>query len=192
MFSKEIQVEPLEPIREDWFQHFIKRRSLLIESYELGEIDKKEFLLKNIEDLHRSNLKPFFQIDRMEKAIYNYQYYNAMAKHHLILAKKIKYIKKKNRQYCYFLSLADKYYNLKDQTILYTLEFAGFKNIEAYFIRCNSKDLDEKLFEIVFKNEKQVIFHSKSDYLLKLLKEKEIFIEDIRSSVIESYINDRY
>lgn len=192
MLSNKYKVELLEPIREDWFQHFIERRSSLIESYELGEIDKKEFLKKNIQDLHNRNLRPFLIIDRIEKAIFNYQYYNAMAKHYLILAKEIKYNKRKNKQYCNFLSLADKHYHLKDQTILDALEFSEYKNINAYFIRCNSKDLENSLYEIVFKKENHVIFHSKSKKILQRLREKSLLDDDLKVSLIESYINDKY
>lgn len=192
MPSEKIRIEPLEPIRENWFQHFIQRRTFLIESYEQGKIDKKEFLLMNINDLHTRNMKPFLIIDKMEKAIFNYQYYNAMAKHYLMLAKEVKFNKKEKRKYCNYLSLADKYYNLKDQTILNTLEFTRFKDIDAYFIRCKSKELENKLFEIVFINESQVIFHSKSKEILQILINNSVFSQHIRTSLIESYINDKY
>uniref|UniRef100_UPI00288B35CC DUF6648 family protein n=1 Tax=uncultured Anaerococcus sp. TaxID=293428 RepID=UPI00288B35CC len=45
-----------------------------------AKIDKDEFLDRNYKFLTKLGLKPFSHIRDLEEAIYNYQYYNIMAK----------------------------------------------------------------------------------------------------------------
>lgn len=56
---------------------------------------------------------PLFLIDRLEKGIFNYQYYNALAKSYRMEARRVKRMQKSNRAYCRSLSLAEKYYGKK-------------------------------------------------------------------------------
>ncbi|MCD1146958.1 hypothetical protein LQU94_02370 [Peptoniphilus sp. KCTC 25270] len=192
MLSDEFKVKPLEPIREDWFQNFIERRSELIQRYETGEFSKREFILENINQLHQSNLQPFIRIDRIEKGIFNYQYYNGMAKYYSILAKEIKYEKKKKREYCRYLGLTNKYYHLKDVTIHTILKFCDYKDIDAYYIHCKSSSLQGELYEIHLKSQKETIFHSKSCQIKEVLEKHNLFCEERKASLIENYINERY
>ena len=41
---------------------------------------KREYLAKNYETVLNNDIGPFKNTDTVEKALYNYQYYNAMAK----------------------------------------------------------------------------------------------------------------
>ena len=60
-------------IFEDWR---IESIDLLSDS----KINKEEFLERNYNFLIDLGLKPFSNIRQLEEAIYNYQYYNIMAK----------------------------------------------------------------------------------------------------------------
>jgi DNA-binding protein Fis len=84
------------------------------------------------------------------------------------------------------------YYNQKDWSTLKLLEHLDFQNVEAYFIKVNSKALKDKLYEIVLKDFESVILHSKSEYMLKRLREEGVFVEGVRRSLIDSYINQKY
>ena len=64
--------------------------------------------------------------------------------------------------------------------------------MEAYFIKVESKYLKDKLYEIVLLDYDEAIFHSKSLWLLNILKEKGVFIEGKKKSLIDEYINERY
>ncbi|HSH35002.1 DUF6648 family protein, partial [Schnuerera sp.] len=80
----------------------------------------------------------------------------------------------------------------KDKATLQLLRFLEFKNVEAYFIQVESKFLRDKLYEIVLLDYKEAIFHSKSIWLLGILKEEGVFIEGKKKSLIDEYINERY
>lgn len=182
----------MEPVCDKWFQHFIQRRSELIHAYERGDLSKKEFLQTNLKDMYNSNVRPFLVIDRLEKGIFNYQYYNAMAKGYRMEANRLKGRPKSNRDYSRCLSMAEKYYGKKDETILEILSFVEFKNIYGYFVHCNGKNLQGRLFEIVFLEYPEYILHSTSQTIYRRLVEHQVFMEQRKRSRIDNYINDRY
>lgn len=174
------------------FNTFFENRSSLIIQYTNGDISKKEFLEYNFNFLQGMNLKPFTKIDSFEKGMYNYQYYNSLAKYYSMLAKDIKKAGKHDKYYTYYRRLGNDYYHLKDKATLQLLRFLEFKNVEAYFIKVESKYLKDKLYEIVLLDYDEAIFHSKSLWLLNILKEKGVFIEGKKKSLIDEYINERY
>lgn len=182
----------MEPICDKWFQHFMERRSALIRAYERGDLNKKEFLQTNLKDMHSSNVRPFFLIDRLEKGIFNYQYYNALAKSYRMEARRVKRMQKSNREYCRSLSLAEKYYGRKDDTILEILDFVDYKNVYGYFVHCDGKKLQDRLFEIVFIEYPEYILHSTSKRVYEALVDRGVFMEEKKRSKIDTYINDRY
>ena len=55
-----------------------------------------------------------------------------------------------------------------------------------------SEKLKNKLYEIVLKDKKEAIFHSKAPWLLKIIRDNGIFSDNIRNSLISEYINERY
>ena len=182
----------MEPICDKWFQHFIERRLALIRAYERGDLNKKEFLQSNLKDIDNSNVRPFFLADRLEKGIFNYQYYNALAKHYRMEARKVKNRRRNRRDYTHYLSLSEKYYGKKDETILDILKFMNFNDLYGYFIHCRNKDLEDELFEIVFVNYPEFILHSKSKQIYETLCDHNVFHEDKKRSIIDNYINDSY
>lgn len=178
--------------KESIFDRFFKHRDSLIIQYKNGDISKREFLEANFDFVQRIKLKPFSKVDSYEKGIYNYQYYNAIAKYYNMLSADIKDDFNFARQYKSCRYKANYYYNEKDKATLQLLRFLEFENIEAYFIKVESEYLNGKLYEIVLKDYEYAIFHSKSKWLLKILKEEGIFKEVKKTSLIDEYINEKY
>lgn len=174
------------------FETFFNNRSTLIIQFREGEITKKQFLEQNYDLVRKMNLKPFLRIDNYEMGMYNYQYYNVLAKYFTMLANDVKDTRKHQRYYNYYLNKGNNYYHEKDKAALDILEFLEYKGIEAYFINMESKSLNGKLFEIVLLDYKEAIFHSKSTLLLKKLKENKVFKEGQKRSIIDGYINETY
>lgn len=171
---------------------FFLRRSLLIKKYSNGYLDKTEFLKENYDYFLYENSRPFIKIDSYEKGMFNYQYYNILAKYNKMLAKNVKNTKKHMKYYNYYMNIANKYYDNKDESILEILKLRDFTNVSSYFIECDSEFLQNNLYEIVLQDKEEAIFHSKSERILNILKENKIFDLEIKKSLIEEYINERY
>lgn len=178
--------------KESLFDTFFSHRNSLIIQYKNGDISKREFLEGNFDFVEQMNVKPFSRIDSYEKGMYNYQYYNVLAKYYTMLAKDMKRQGQHDKYYIYYLNEGNYYYGEKDRATLQLLKFLNFKNIEAYFIKVESKFLKNKLYEIVLKDYEYAIFHSKSLWLLRILREEGVFIEKKRVSLIDEYINETY
>jgi hypothetical protein len=178
--------------RKGIFETFFQNRSSLIIQYTNGDITKKEFLEYNFDFVQEMNIKPFSRIDSFEKGMYNYQYYNVLAKYYTMLAKDIRRSGKHSKYYTYYKNMGNEYYHQKDRATLQLLRFLEFENVEAYFIQVESKFLQDKLYEIVLLDYKEAIFHSKSYWLLGILKEEGVFLEGKKKSLIDGYINERY
>ena len=174
------------------FEAFFKNRSRLIIQFREGEITKKQFLEQNYELVRKMNLRPFLRIDNYEMGMYNYQYYNVLAKYFTMLANDVKDTRKHQRYYNYYFNKGNNYYHEKDKAAMDLIEFLEYKGIEAYFINLNSKSLNGKLYEIVLLNYKEAVFHSKSIPMLNKLKENGVFQEGQKTSIIDGYINETY
>lgn len=174
------------------FEVFFENRSTLIIQFREGEISKKQFLEQNYELVRKMNLRPFLRIDSYEMGMYNYQYYNVLAKYFTMLANDVKDTKKHQRYYNYYYNKGNNYYHEKDKAAMDIIEFLEYKGIESYFINLNSKSLNGKLYEIVLVNYEEAVFHSKSLPLLKRLKENGVFEEGQKTSIIDGYINETY
>lgn len=174
------------------FQSFFDNRSSLIIQYANGDISKREFLEYNFDIVQNMNLKPFSKIDSYEEGMYNYQYYNVLAKYYNMVAKEGRGTRGHDQHYAYYKKLANEYYEEKDKSTLNLLSYLEFFNVEAYYIQVESKYLQDKLYEIVLLDYKEAIFHSKNICLLETLKKEGVFIEDMKTSLIDEYINERY
>lgn len=174
------------------FENFFKRRSFLIKELEKGNLSKKQFLEHNFNLVRRASMKPFLRIDTYEMGMYNYQYYNVLAKYYKMLAKESRDLNKPERYYREYMNKGNNYYNEKDKSTLSLLEYLDFKNMEAYYIDVNSKSLNGKLFEIVLLDHEEAIFHSKSESLLERLREQKVFKNEMKRSIIDQYINESY
>lgn len=178
--------------KEGIFDKFFDQRSSLIVQFSDGVISKRQFLEYNFELVRKTNLKPFLKIDSYEKGMFNYQYYNVLAKYYNMLAKETKNTRRHKRYYNYYFNKGNNYYHEKDKAALSLLEFLNFEGVEAYYIKVNSDFLRNKLYEIVLLEYKEAIFHSKASWLLEVLRKKNIFIENKRESLIDGYINEPY
>lgn len=180
--------KPNKSIFDDFFEH----RDMLIIQHMNGDINKKEYLELNYKYMLEKSIKPFQRIDSFEKGMYNYQYFNMMAKYHRMLAQEIKDKGKHISFYSKYLEEADYYYNEKDKTSFRLLRFLHFENVEGYFIKMESSILEGKLYEIVLKDYEFAVLHSKSLWLLDVLKKENVFLEGRKKSIIDYYVNQRY
>ncbi len=170
---------------------FLSDRSLLIFKYSNGSISKKEFLRGNYYKVKEINLKPFKLIDSFKKGLYNYQYYNVLAKYYGMKAKEN--MERNNLDdYHFYRDMRNRYYHEKDKSTLDLLKFLDFENIEAYFVEMESEFLDDQIYEIVLWDFKEAIFHSKSYWLLRELKSHGVFLNEKKKSIIDTYINEEY
>ena len=179
----------LEKQKLDKFEYFrIESIDLLSKS----KIDKEEFLQRNYSFLESLELKPFSKICELDQAIYNYQYYNIMAKFANARAFKFQNLPKKRNLHSRLINDRENYYCLKDKATMSLIEMVGYENIEAYYISLKSKRLTGRIFEISVKTCDRLILHSKNEKILKMLKDQEVFCEEFRKSLIDSYVNRSY
>lgn len=148
---------------------------------------KNEYLRENLNAVLSLNIPPFKNIDTVDKALFNYQYYNAMAKD-----AKVEASLAVNKEYAIsFQEKADYFYSKKDNATLKVLNLLDFKGITAYFISVKAKYLKGKLFEIVLEDY-NMILHSANPVILNILRDEYVFDEHTRKSLIDGYINQKY
>lgn len=174
------------------FESFFENRSFLIMQLENGDMDKPTFIRENYDFLSRIGATPFARVNSMEKGIFNYQYYNIMAKYYRSVAIDLEKRGKHPRVALSYRHKSDDQYHKKNLDISYMLNLVEYENVEAYYVKSKSKFLKDKLYEIVFLDYDKAIFHSTADWLLNNLKENNCFIEGKRKSLIDDYINTRY
>lgn len=171
---------------------FLKERNCLIDQLDEGKIDKELFIQKNLELIQKISMKPFSRILSYEEGMYNYQYYNTMAKYYNNRANEYKFDRKKKRKYQEAYNKCRNYYHEKDRTLEQMLIIKEFKNMESYYVSLYSTRLKDQLFEIVFTDKEKAVFHTMNPQILALLKENHVFVDEIRESVISDYINTKY
>ncbi|MFZ5990028.1 MAG: DUF6648 family protein [Bacillota bacterium] len=171
------------------FEQFLLNRKSLIEQYTKGDLTKEEFIEANYRCITTLDIKPFQKIDNVKKAIYNYQYYNVLAKYY---QKKAHDLSKRHEARGDFLDLSNHYYSRKDDVTMKLLKILDFVGVEAYYVKVKSHNLKKKLFEIVLKDYDNVILHSKSEIILNMLVKENVFTAEERSSLVDSYINQKY
>jgi len=174
------------------FDDFFEHRDMLIVQHMNGDINKKEYLELNYKYMLERGTKPFESIDSTEKGMYNYQYYNMMAKYYRMVAQDIKDKGKHISFYIKYLQESDYYYNEKDKTTFRLLRFLHFENVESYFIKMESSSLEGKLYEIVLQDYEYAVLHSKSVWILDVLRKEKVFLDGRKKSVIDYYVNQRY
>lgn len=152
-------------------QKYFRYRQSLIDQYDKGDLTKREYLQKNYDAVVYGNIGPFTNMDTLEKALFNYQYYNALAKEQKSISttRNMDYELKRD-----YLSQSNFYYNKKDRATLAVLRMLDYKGTEAYFVKVRSKYLKNKLFEISIPAE-NIILHSTSPLILNCLREEGVF-----------------
>ncbi len=169
-------------------QKYFKYRQSLIDQYIKGDMTKREYLQKNYRAVVYGNIGPFTNMDTVEKALFNYQYYNALAKEQKSISttKDMDYELKRE-----YLEQSNFYYHKKDRATLAVLRMLDYQGTEAYFVKVHSKYLKGRLFEIVIQEEASIL-HSTSLRVLQCLREEGVFREESRKSLIDDYVNCRY
>lgn len=171
------------------FEQFLKNRESLIDQYTKGDLTKEEFIEENYKCITGLGIKPFERVDNVKKAIYNYQYYNVLAKYY---QKKAHDLSRKVVTRNDYLETANSFYARKDRVTEKLLRILDFIGVEAYYVKVNSPNLKRKLFEIVLKDYDNLILHSKNEGIRRLLEEENVFFHEERRSLIDSYINQKY
>ena len=153
-------------------QKYFKYRQSLIDQYAKGDMTKREYLQRNYEAVIYGDIGPFRNMDTLEKALFNYQYYNALAKEMKTVSttRDMDYELKRD-----YMEKSNYYYSKKDKATLTALRMLDYKGVVAYFIKIRS-----------------IILHSTSTLILKCLREEGVFQEESRKSVIDDYVNRRY
>jgi len=168
-------------------QKYFKYRQSLIEQYLKGDMTKSEYLDRNLEAVLDLRRDPFKNIDTVEKGLFNYQYFNAMAKD--ARAESFLYAQREMKKES--SEAASYYYYKKDQSTLAVLRLIDYKGVTAYFIATRSKHLRGRLFEIVLEDY-EMIMHSANKVILIKLRDENVFTEGVRTSLIDYYVNQRY
>jgi len=170
-------------------QKYFRYRQSLIDQYLKGDMTKKEYLQMNYNAVVHNDIGPFKYMDTIEKCLYNYQYYNALAKEMKTISTEngMEYEMKKDYRW-----QSDYYYEKKDRATLKVLEMLDYRGVEAYFVKVKSKALKGKLYEIVCKDCYGMILHSTNEVILNKLREEGVFTEGTRTSLIDGYVNQRY
>ena len=173
--------------RVNAIQKYFQYKQSLIDQYVKGDMTKNEYLERNLDAVLSLGIKPFKNIDTVEKGLFNYQYYNAMAKDYQM--RMAAYAD--NELQAEMRDESNFFYYKKDKSTLAVLNMLNYQNISAYFIKVRSKYLKGRLFEVVL-YEYEMILHSKSGVILRNLRREGVFIEAVKPSLIDGYINQRY
>lgn len=171
-------------------KEFEKNRDNLISKLESAEIDKTEFIIANYEFFTTDNMEPYEKINEFSEGLYNYQYYNTMAKYLKMKSQELKYKDPFVAVDC--RKKADKYYHKKELVTRKLLDLYQDRKLDAYYIDIDSKSLRGNLFEIVFLEYDRVILHSKDRIVLKKINSMQKFDKKYKKSMIDEYINSLY
>lgn len=196
-----------EIMTQNKFDKFLQHRQSLLFQYKMGDLTKNEFIDENFYTIESLGIKPFKRVDNIKKAIYNYHYYNALAKFYYRQAKEFP---KRSKQRNTYLEQSDSYYYEKDKVTMTLLRLLDYENVDAYFVSVRSKKLQNKLFEIVIRDPDvlfeintlsvpfggmeayDLILHSKNTAILKKLREEGVFRDKKMKSLTDNYINQTY
>ncbi len=191
----------------DKFEQFLKIRQGLLYQYKKGDLSKDEFISQNYYSIENLGIQPFKRIDNAKKAIYNYQYYNVLAKYYQRMAHSLSRQSEIRKDY---IEQANYYYYMKDKVTTQFLKLIDFKSVNAYFVKVQSHKLNGRLFEIVITDPgilieldyfsdlnntmdcNYVVLHSMDLSLLSLLRNEGVFSEEKRKSITDKYINEKY
>lgn len=180
-----------QKIEGQMMEKFFKNRDALIDEYSNGRMSKADFIVKNYDFIMSLNFSPFeAPLKDHKQCIYNYQYYNILAKYANMRAQELEIFDPKEAEV--FKREEFEYYRQKDEATLSLLEYVNYKNVEAYFLNLSSNRLCGQLFEVVFKDYYRAIFHSMSPNILKKLRNHGVFSPVYKDSVIHSYVNSGY
>jgi len=196
-----------ERMVRDKFEQFLRHRQSLLYQYKMGDLTKNEFIEESYRTIEKLGIKPFQKVDNIKKSIYNYHYYNVLAKFYYRLSKDYP---AGSRQWRSYILQSNNYYLEKDKATMTLLKLLDYRNIDAYFVKVRSKKLKNKLFEIVIRDPDvlmeintlslrydgmeayDLVLHSKNPAILKSLRSNGVFRDEKIKSLADSYINQTY
>jgi len=196
-----------ERMVRDKFEQFLRHRQSLLYQYKMGDLTKNEFIEESYRTIEKLGIKPFQKVDNIKKSIYNYHYYNVLAKFYYRLSKDYP---AGSRQWRSYILQSNNYYLEKDKATMTLLKLLDYMNIDAYFVKVRSKKLKNKLFEIVIRDPDvlmeintlslrydgmeayELVLHSKNPAILKSLRSNGVFRDEKIKSLADSYINQTY
>jgi hypothetical protein len=184
-------------VRFNKFDQFMFNIQTLIEQYNKGDLSKSEFIEFNYSNILALGIEPFKKLDHVKKGIFNYKYYNVLAKYY---QKKAHDLPKEHAAREDYFELSENYYRKKDYATSKLLEIIDYKGVDAYYIRVKSPHLKRKLIEIVIKEHEdlicygfdEVILHTTDERILNALIRENVFSEKSRDSIIDNYVNKKY
>lgn len=171
---------------------FLKERELIIDKLSKEEIDKREFLIENFEIIKKFNIKPFNKLNTVNKCLYNYQYYNILAKYYKFQLDSIPNRKKICSRGRLCKCNINNYYIEKDKATFAMLNILGKEDLVSYPLILNSSRLNLKLIEIILLNYDKIILHTISNDIKNELIKKGVFSFSPRESKINHYVNASY
>lgn len=173
------------------YEEFLEQRETLIRNLEANKLTKSEYVEETYKFIQSLNLTPEEgPLSSCEEGLYNYQYFNMMAKYYQQNAQLLKYkdpFKAKD-----YRDLVDKYYKMKDKTTIRLLEYLNYTGVRGFYVHIKSKSLRGKLVEIVLEDYDLAVLHTLNDSIVKRLRKHKVFIEGQQKSVIDDYINTKY
>jgi hypothetical protein len=189
------------------FNLFLQHRQSLLIQYRMGDLSKNEFIMENYDYLEYLGITPFERIDNVKKAIYNYHFFNVTAKYWARLSSD-KHIPISEQNMCYENSIEA--YRMKDAATLKLLRLIDFRGIEAFYVQVASQKLKNHLIEIVLRDPDllleistlypmtaavdgdDLILHTRSEMIVRILKENGAFSDEKKASLAGCYINQKY
>jgi len=180
-----------EKLKLKIYEHFFEQREALIRKLESNKLTKSEYVEETYEFIKGLNLTPEDgPISSVEEGLYNYQYFNMMAKYYRQNAQALKYSDPfKAKDYRDFV---EKYYKEKDKTTIRLLEHLNYTGIDGYYVHIKSRSLRGKLVEIVLNDYDLAVLHTLNENIVKRLRKNKAFKEGQQKSVIDDYINTKY
>lgn len=170
----------------DKLRRVLAERNRLIDKLDRRLLTKEEFHSENYRTLCRWQMKPYPVIRSLEEGIYNYQYYNTLAKE---WQRRAGCAPEKNRTR--FVREIRNFFCMKDACILQMLQLDQNERIEAYFVHTASIGLRNRLLEIVYPDREKIVLHTLSPDILQTVQRMGVFTTIIRRSRIHDYINTR-
>jgi hypothetical protein len=179
------------------FDQFMFNFQTIIKQYNKGDLSKSEFIEMNYHNIQALGIEPFKKIDNVKKGIFNYKYYNVLAKYYQKKAHDLPRAHPAREDY---FTLSGSFYHKKDDVTFKLLNVIDYQGIEAYYVRVNSQNLKRKLIEIVIKEHEEMAFygydelilHTTDERILNALIRENVFSEQTRASLIDNYVNKKY
>ncbi len=150
---------------------------------ENGKLDKREFLSKSYEIFDGAIYTEPDKLKTVEEGVFYYFYFNILAKTYMKSSKGVE----KDTAY-----ISNEYYKIKEQVLYELLSLIEDDKIIAYYVKTDSVKLKKNLVEINIPSMEKVIFHTLNPKTISLLKRKKLLNEEIKSSLIDTYINKKY